>query len=114
MAFSRPAYDATDSKFEIAMRLLLIFAGMCPFALIVLIAFARRVDPLSGRLRKRSAARRSAARRSDGRRSVDRLGNAFYEKASRPVVAPSWPLDMSEEAYASDEAGAGLSQRAGR
>ncbi|MGV2289152.1 hypothetical protein AAHK20_10605 [Trinickia sp. YCB016] len=109
MAFSIPAYDATDSKLEIAMRLLLIFVGMCPLALIVLIAFARRVDPLSGRLRKRSAARRSDARRSDAR-----LGNAFSEKASRPVVAPSWPLDMSEEAYATDEAGAGFSQRAGR
>ena len=86
------------------MRLLLIFVGMCPLALILLIAFARRVDPLSGRLR----------RRGDTRRSDARLGSALYGRASRPVVAPSWPLDVSEEAYVSDEAGAGFSQRAGR
>ena len=104
MAFPRRAYDASDSKLEIAMRLLLIIVAMCPLALIVLIAFARRVDPLSGRLRKRGNARRSDVR----------LGNDLYERASRPVVAPSRPLDMSEEAYASDEAGAGFSQRAGR
>ncbi|QCP50121.1 hypothetical protein FAZ95_13620 [Trinickia violacea] len=87
------------------MRLLLIVVGMCPLALILLFAFARRVDPLSGRLRKRSDARRSDAQ----------LGSALYGGASRPVVAPSWPLDVSsEEAYASDEAGAGFCQRAGR
>jgi hypothetical protein len=104
MVFPRRAYDATDSKLEIAMRLLLIFVGMCPLALILLIAFARRVDPLSGRLRKRSNARQSTAR----------LGNVGFEKASRPVAAPNWTLDAADEIYGADEAGAGFSQRAGR
>jgi hypothetical protein len=79
MAFPRRAYDATDSKLEIAMRLLLIVVGMCPLALIVLIAFARRVDPLSGRLRKRSDARRGGARRG----GADEAGAGFTQRAGR-------------------------------
>ncbi|TKC80376.1 hypothetical protein FAZ69_29110 [Trinickia terrae] len=96
MLFSGRAYDAADTKFEIAMHLLLIFAGLCPFALIVLVAFARRVDPLSGRLSKRGDARRSDA----GRRQVRRDG--------------AWPRALSDPPSRAGEAGAGLPQRAGR
>jgi hypothetical protein len=41
------------------MKLLWTFAGICPVALGVLFAFAARIDPLSGRLRRhRRRARR--------------------------------------------------------
>jgi hypothetical protein len=42
------------------MTALFIFLGICPVALGVLIAFAARIDPRSGRWRRRSPERRRA------------------------------------------------------
>jgi hypothetical protein len=39
------------------MTWLWIFVGLCPLALFVLIGFAARIDPLSGRLRARQRPR---------------------------------------------------------